>query len=124
MDDPLKIEEVTLQTMCQGQAYADFHEVLSHVVSTCPTDLDSEDVRSPWHPSKARVITLKVLVEPRDGGANLAYSIDTKIPMRTHTRGGFAHIDGSGTLVQFAARQAELPLPNVVRNIKDIKDSQ
>lgn len=111
-DDPLKLQEVNFQTMCNGSMNEDFHETLEQVVQTIPTS-DFAAQNGPWHPTKARTITLTLKVEPKDGGVNIAYDISTKIPHRSRSRGGHVHLDEDGKLYQFPARQAELPLGTV-----------
>lgn len=106
--DTLKLETVQLDTLAEGKLWDDFHELLARIQETMPMPGDNPE-HVFFHPTKAREISIKILLEPKDGGVVVGYEIDSKVPVKKRSHGGFAQFDGEGRLVQFAGRQQALP---------------
>lgn len=105
----LTLEPVQLDTLAEGTLWDAFHTAQEQILTTIRALYDKDSPQSDfYHPSKERQIVMTVKYTPKDGGVGVDWSLETKIPTKKHSRGGFGQFE-AGKLMQYAARQQDLP---------------
>lgn len=101
MSDPMELEDVRLETVCNGLLASDFADAMTRCIRS---------FREEWaDPTKAREIKVVVSLKPDDdgNGVRTSYEIDVKLPQEKRAKASHAFRQHNG-LVQYKATQQPL----------------